>query len=250
MPLPTPAKASTSASYQAGSVNPNGSRHSGAQGHDAHLVEGQRLGRFGQRSCGGSRSRRSRSRPRWRARKTRRNSACRHRGWVITRTPTNPRISADQRWTPTLSFRITIDSRVVNSGAEKPIAIAEPSDSILNATNHADHRAELRQPALQMLAIAARAQHRQPGARQDHRRDRQKREQRAEKRDLADRVGLQLPFDDRVDRRRTSRSRRPYRRCRAGSGCAAPSAPAPSVSAPEARRCSSLMNPRSRKITR
>ena len=57
----------------------------------------------------------------------------------------------------------------------------------------------MRQPALQMLAIAARAQHRDPGARQDHRRDRGKREQRAEKRDLADRIGLQLPFDDRVD---------------------------------------------------
>ena len=100
-----------------------------------------------------------------------------------------------------------------------------------------------------MLAIAARAQHRQPGARQDHRRDRQKREQRAEERDLADRIGLQLPFDDRVDRRRTSRSRRPCRRCRAGSGCAAPSGACAVCSAPEARRCSSLMNPRSRKIT-
>jgi hypothetical protein len=45
----------------------------------------------------------------------------------MIRTPTNPTISADQRWMPTRSLRITIDSRVVNNGAAKPIAVAEPS---------------------------------------------------------------------------------------------------------------------------
>ncbi len=34
-----------------------------------------------------------------------------------------------------LQFRITIDSRVVNNGAAKPIAVAEPSDSTLTARN-------------------------------------------------------------------------------------------------------------------
>ena len=53
----------------------------------------------------------------------------------MIRTPTNPTISADQRWTPTFSFRITIDSKVVNNGAAKPIAVAEPSDSTLTARN-------------------------------------------------------------------------------------------------------------------
>ena len=53
----------------------------------------------------------------------------------MIRTPTNPTISADQRWMPTFSFRITIDSRVVNNGAAKPIAVAEPSDSTLTAMN-------------------------------------------------------------------------------------------------------------------
>ena len=51
-------------------------------------------------------------------------------------TPTNPTISADQQWMPTFSFRITIDSRVVNKGAAKPIPVAEPSDSTLTARNH------------------------------------------------------------------------------------------------------------------
>ena len=41
----------------------------------------------------------------------------------------------DQRWMPTFSFRITIDSRVVNNGAAKPIAVAKPSDSTLTARN-------------------------------------------------------------------------------------------------------------------
>jgi len=56
-------------------------------------------------------------------------------GWVTTSTPINPTISADQRCTPTFSFRITIDRRVVKSGAEKLIATAEPSDSRRNAMN-------------------------------------------------------------------------------------------------------------------
>ncbi len=56
------------------------------------------------------------------------------------RTPTNPTINADQRWIPTLSPRITIDSSVVNNGAAKPIAVAEPSDSTLTARNQ--HRIE------------------------------------------------------------------------------------------------------------
>jgi hypothetical protein len=51
---------------------------------------------------------------------------------------------------------------------------------------------------LQVLAIAPGAQHRQPGARQHDRRHRQKREQRAAERDLAERVGRELPFDDRI----------------------------------------------------
>ena len=55
-------------------------------------------------------------------------------GWVTTSTPTNPTISADQRWMPTVSLRIMIDSSVVNSGAEKPIAIAEPSGKARNAS--------------------------------------------------------------------------------------------------------------------
>jgi hypothetical protein len=53
----------------------------------------------------------------------------------MTSTPTNPRSSADQRCTPTRSFNIRIDNSVVKSGAEKLIPIAEPSDSIRNATN-------------------------------------------------------------------------------------------------------------------
>ena len=56
-------------------------------------------------------------------------------GWVMMSTPTNPMTSADQRWTPTFSLRTTIDSRVVNNGAAKPIAVAEPSDSTLTARN-------------------------------------------------------------------------------------------------------------------
>jgi hypothetical protein len=36
---------------------------------------------------------------------------------------------------PTFSFRITIESRVVNNGAAKPSAVAEPSDSTLTAMN-------------------------------------------------------------------------------------------------------------------
>ncbi len=56
-------------------------------------------------------------------------------GWVMIKTPTKPTISADQRCTPTFSFRITIDSSVVNSGAAKPIAVAAPSDSTPTAMN-------------------------------------------------------------------------------------------------------------------
>jgi hypothetical protein len=51
-------------------------------------------------------------------------------GRVMTRTPTNPMISADQRWTPTFSFKITIDSKAVKSGA------ANQSPSPSRATAH------------------------------------------------------------------------------------------------------------------
>src|SRR5260370_20061090 len=50
-------------------------------------------------------------------------------GWVTIKTPTKPRIKADQRWIPTFSFKTAIDSNVVNSGAEKLIAMADPKDS-------------------------------------------------------------------------------------------------------------------------
>ena len=56
-------------------------------------------------------------------------------GCVTTRTPINPTINADQRCSPTFSFRIRIDNSVVKSGAEKLIAIAEPSDRARNARN-------------------------------------------------------------------------------------------------------------------
>ncbi len=56
-------------------------------------------------------------------------------GWVTTNTPTKPRIKADQRWIPTFSFSTTIDSNVVNSGAEKLIAVADPRDNVRNAMN-------------------------------------------------------------------------------------------------------------------
>src|SRR5438105_15844551 len=56
-------------------------------------------------------------------------------GWVTTKTPTKPRIKADQRWIPTFSFSTAIDSKVVNSGAEKLIAAAEPSDKVRSAMN-------------------------------------------------------------------------------------------------------------------
>src|ERR1700728_178260 len=56
-------------------------------------------------------------------------------GSVTTITPTNPTMSADQRCSLTFSLRMTIDSSVVNSGAAKLIATAEPSDIMLNAKN-------------------------------------------------------------------------------------------------------------------
>src|SRR5438270_10894879 len=56
-------------------------------------------------------------------------------GWVTTNTPTKPRIKADQRWIPTFSFKTAIDSKVVNSGAEKLIAAAEPRDNVRSAMN-------------------------------------------------------------------------------------------------------------------
>jgi hypothetical protein len=60
------------------------------------------------------------------------------------------------------------------------------------------HRAELRQAALQMLAVAIRAQHGEPGARQYDHRYREEGEQGASERDLAQRIAFKLPFHDRI----------------------------------------------------
>ena len=48
-------------------------------------------------------------------------------------TPTNPRISADQRWMPTFSFRIAIDSRVVNTSTSSrlPVDASDPTSPII-----------------------------------------------------------------------------------------------------------------------
>jgi hypothetical protein len=62
----------------------------------------------------------------------------------------------------------------------------------------AQHRAELRQAALQMLAVASRPQDTPPGARQHIRRDGQECEQGAPERDLAQRIGGKLPLHDRI----------------------------------------------------
>ncbi len=55
-------------------------------------------------------------------------------GLVTTMTPIKPRTSADQRWMPTFSLRITIDNSVVKSGAANPIAVAAPRESALTAS--------------------------------------------------------------------------------------------------------------------
>ncbi len=62
----------------------------------------------------------------------------------------------------------------------------------------AQHRAELRQPALQMLAVALRPPDAPPGARQYDRHDGQECEQGAPERNLAERIGGKLPFHDRI----------------------------------------------------
>jgi len=62
----------------------------------------------------------------------------------------------------------------------------------------AQHRAELRQAALQVLAVASRPQDAPSGARQYDRRDGKKGEQGAPERDLAKRISGQLPFHDRI----------------------------------------------------
>jgi hypothetical protein len=73
----------------------------------------------------------------------------------------------------------------VNNGAAKPIAVAEPKRQHADREEPAQHRAELRQPALQMLAVASRPQDAPSGARQYDRRDGQECEQGALERDLA-----------------------------------------------------------------
>ncbi len=54
-------------------------------------------------------------------------------GWVTSSTPRNPTTSADQRWMPTTSLRMRIESRVVSSGAEKEMAVAPASGMSLKA---------------------------------------------------------------------------------------------------------------------
>src|ERR1700732_5562027 len=48
-------------------------------------------------------------------------------GLVMNSTPRNPTMSADQRWTPTFSLSITIESKVVKSGAEKLMTMTQAS---------------------------------------------------------------------------------------------------------------------------
>ena len=62
----------------------------------------------------------------------------------------------------------------------------------------AQHRAELRQAALQMLAVASRPQDAPPGARQYDRRHGQECEQGAPERHLAERIAGELPLHDRI----------------------------------------------------
>src|SRR5256885_3513382 len=97
---------------------------------------------------------------------------------------------------PTFSFRIRIESRVVNNGAAKPSAVAEPSDRTLTARNQHSIEPNCDQPALQMLAVASRPPDAPPGARQYDRRDAEECEQGTPARDLAERVRGKLPFHD------------------------------------------------------
>ncbi len=78
-------------------------------------------------------------------------------GLVMKSTPRNPTISADQRWTPTFSLRITIDSKVVKSGAGKADSDDPGQRHQLESQKDAHHRAELGQRPLDMIAPALRA---------------------------------------------------------------------------------------------
>ena len=169
-----------------------------AERDDSHLVDGQRLGRFGgahAADCDGDAGDQDRIGKREKgAHRQRPGSGMRHDEDADK--PDDQRRPAVQ---PDLFLQDQARQQRREERRRKADRDRRAERQQAKRHEHAGHRAELRQPALQMLAVAVGAQHGEPGARQDHPAHREKREGRAEKRHLADRVERHLPFDDRID---------------------------------------------------